>query len=81
MQGCQRSNDSRTESGETGPAMSGSGTPSEDRVRRNRSGHERLGHPQVSATLDTHSHVAPSLQREAAERLDGLLACSTPSAS
>lgn len=35
---------------------------------------ERLGHSQVSVTLDTYSHVAPSLQREAAERLDGLLA-------
>ena len=34
---------------------------------------ERLGHSQVSVTLDTYSHVAPSLQREAAERLDGLL--------
>ena len=35
---------------------------------------ERLEHSQVSVTLDTYSHVAPSLQREAAERLDGLLA-------
>jgi hypothetical protein len=26
----------------------------------------RLGHSQVSTTLDTYSHVAPSLQREAA---------------
>jgi integrase len=35
---------------------------------------ERLGHSQVSVTLDTYSHVAPSLQREAADRPDGLLA-------
>ena len=34
---------------------------------------ERLGHSQVSVTLDTSSHVAPSLQREAAERLDAVL--------
>jgi integrase len=30
---------------------------------------ERLGHSQVSVTLDTYSHVAPSLQREVADRL------------
>jgi integrase len=35
---------------------------------------ERLGHSQVSVTLDTYSHVAPSLQREAAGRIDRLLA-------
>ncbi len=35
---------------------------------------ERLGHSQVSTTLDTYSHVAPSLQREAAGRIDELLA-------
>lgn len=34
---------------------------------------ERLGHAQVSITLDTYSHVLPSLQREAAETLDQLL--------
>jgi len=34
---------------------------------------ERLGHSQVSVTLDTYSHVAPSLQREAAERFDTVL--------
>ena len=33
---------------------------------------ERLGHSQVSVTLDTYSHLAPSLQRETAERLDRL---------
>jgi integrase len=40
---------------------------------------ERLGHSQVSVTLDTYGHVAPSLQREAADRLDGLLDRAHPS--
>lgn len=31
---------------------------------------ERLGHKKIGLTLDTYSHVIPSLQREAAERLD-----------
>jgi integrase len=34
---------------------------------------ERLGHSQISLTLDTYSHVIPSLQEEAAEKMDGLL--------
>ena len=34
---------------------------------------ERLGHSQISMTLDTYSHVVPSMQREAAEKLDELL--------
>lgn len=34
---------------------------------------ERLGHSQISVTLDTYSHVLPSLQEEAAQRLDALL--------
>lgn len=34
---------------------------------------ERLGHATISITLDTYSHVLPSLQREAAEKLDALL--------
>ncbi len=34
---------------------------------------ERLGHSQISLTLDTYSHVMPSLQRDAARRLDELL--------
>jgi integrase len=34
---------------------------------------ERLGHSQISMTLDTYSHVVPSLQRDAARRLDDLL--------
>ncbi|NIN67602.1 MAG: tyrosine-type recombinase/integrase, partial [Anaerolineae bacterium] len=35
---------------------------------------ERLGHSGVHITLDTYSHVLPSLQAEAAKRLDDLLA-------
>jgi integrase len=34
---------------------------------------ERLGHSRISLTLDTYSHVLPSMQAEAAERLDQLL--------
>jgi integrase len=34
---------------------------------------ERLGHASVGITLDLYSHVLPSLQREAADRLDSLL--------
>jgi integrase len=34
---------------------------------------ERLGHSQISLTLDTYSHVLPSMQEEAAEELDILL--------
>lgn len=34
---------------------------------------ELLGHSQISVTLDTYSHVLPSLQEEAAHRLDTLL--------
>ena len=33
---------------------------------------ERLGHSQISLTLDTYSHVLPSMQKEAAEKLDAL---------
>jgi len=35
---------------------------------------ERLGHSQISLTLDTYSHVIPSLQRDAAEKIEALLA-------
>ncbi len=35
---------------------------------------ERLGHSQISLTLDTYSHVVPSLQEEAAVKIEGLLA-------
>jgi integrase len=34
---------------------------------------ERLGHSQISLTMDTYSQVLPTLQREAAEKLDDLL--------
>ena len=34
---------------------------------------ERLGHSQISVTLDTYSHVLPTLQREAAGKLDQML--------
>ena len=34
---------------------------------------ERLGHSQVSVTLDVYSHVAPSLQVEAAAKVEALL--------
>lgn len=35
---------------------------------------ERLGHSTISVTMDIYSHVLPTLQRDAAERLDRLLA-------
>ncbi len=35
---------------------------------------ETLGHSQISLTMDTYTHVLPSLQREAAERMDQVLA-------
>jgi integrase len=34
---------------------------------------EILGHSQISLTLDTYSHVLPSLQEEAMNRLNTLL--------
>ena len=34
---------------------------------------ETLGHSQIGLTLGTYSHVTPSLQREAAARLDQIL--------
>ena len=34
---------------------------------------ERLGHSSISITMDTYSHVIPSVDREAAEGLDALL--------
>ncbi len=33
---------------------------------------ERLGHASISITLDTYSHVLPSMQEEAAEKFDGI---------
>ena len=35
---------------------------------------ERLGHSDISLTLNTYSHVLPNIQEEAAEKLDQLLA-------
>ena len=34
---------------------------------------ETLGHSQVSLTLNTYSHVLPSLQRDAAARMNDVL--------
>jgi integrase len=34
---------------------------------------ETLGHSQVSLTLNTYSHVLPSLQRDAAARMNAVL--------
>ena len=33
---------------------------------------ETLGHSQISLTMDTYSHVMPSLQREAADKMDAI---------
>lgn len=33
---------------------------------------ERLGHSQISLTLDTYSHVLPDMQQQAADKLDKL---------
>jgi hypothetical protein len=35
---------------------------------------ETLGHSQISLTMNTYSHVFPALQREAADRMEALLA-------
>lgn len=34
---------------------------------------ERLGHTQIGITLDTYSHVVPTMQLEAASKLDAIL--------
>ena len=34
---------------------------------------ERLGHSSITLTLDTYSHVLPSIQEDAADKLDTLL--------
>ena len=34
---------------------------------------ERLGHSQISLTLDTYSHILPGMGREAASKIDQLL--------
>lgn len=35
---------------------------------------ELLGHSQISLTMNTYSHVIPALQREAADRMNAILA-------
>jgi integrase len=35
---------------------------------------ETLGHSQISLTMNTYSHVLPVLQREAADRMEAVLA-------
>lgn len=34
---------------------------------------ETLGHSQITLTLNTYSHVLPSLQRDAADRMQQLI--------
>ena len=34
---------------------------------------ERLGHSSITQTLDTYSHVIPSMQKEAVKKLDNIL--------
>ena len=34
---------------------------------------ERLGHSSITLTLDTYSHVMPTMQRDAADKLEDLL--------
>ena len=34
---------------------------------------ERLGHARIGITLDTYSHVLPTMQRDAADKLDALI--------
>jgi hypothetical protein len=38
---------------------------------------DTLGHSQISLTLDTYSHVLPSLQAEAARQMDLAIGCQT----
>jgi integrase len=35
---------------------------------------ERLGHSQISLTMNTYAHLSPALEREAARALDAVLA-------
>ena len=37
---------------------------------------ERLGHSSIAITLDTYSHVIPSMQRDAADAIAAILATS-----
>jgi hypothetical protein len=34
---------------------------------------EQLGHSQIALTMNTYSHVIPSLEREAADRMNTIL--------
>jgi integrase len=34
---------------------------------------ERLGHPSISLTLDTYSHVLPTMQKEATAEIEKIL--------
>jgi integrase len=34
---------------------------------------ETLGHSQISPTMNTYSHVLPALQRDAADKMEGVL--------
>jgi hypothetical protein len=40
---------------------------------------ERLGHSQIGVTMDTYSHVLPTMQREAAGKMNAILAARRPS--
>jgi integrase len=42
---------------------------------------ELLGHSRISLTMDTYSHVVPSLMREAADKMDQILAGDSASQS
>jgi integrase len=35
---------------------------------------ETLGHSQITLTMNTYTHVLPALQREAADRMEAVLA-------
>jgi integrase len=39
---------------------------------------ERLGHSTIAVTLDTYSHVSPSMQRAAADKLDSIFPAPAP---
>ena len=41
---------------------------------------ERLGHASIAITMDTYSHAIPSLQEDAAQRIDAALRSAIPSA-
>jgi integrase len=38
---------------------------------------ETLGHSQISLTLDTYSHVLPTMKQEAADRMNAILTGTT----